>query len=43
MKIKEIAEIMEIPEGTAKVLIHRGRKRLQRIMVEEMGYAESKA
>lgn len=42
MKIKEIAEIMEIPEGTAKVLIHRGRKRLQRIMVEEMGYEESK-
>lgn len=42
MKIKEIGEVMQIPEGTAKVMIHRGRKILQRILVEEMGYEESK-
>ncbi|MGN0250411.1 MAG: sigma-70 family RNA polymerase sigma factor [Oliverpabstia sp.] len=40
MKIKEIGEVMEIPQGTVKVMIHRGRKRLQRILVEEMGYEE---
>lgn len=38
MKSKEIAEIMEIPEGTVKTLLHRGKKRLRTIMVEEMGY-----
>ena len=41
MKIKEIGEVMQIPEGTAKVMIHRGRKILKRILVEEMGYEES--
>lgn len=41
MKIKEIGEVMQIPEGTAKVMIHRARKILQRILVEEMGYEES--
>ena len=41
MKIKEIGEVMQIPEGTVKVMIHRGRKILQRILVEEMGYEES--
>lgn len=41
MKVKEIADIMEIPEGTAKVLLYRARKRLHRIFVEDLGYEET--
>lgn len=41
MKVKEIAEIMDIPEGTVKVLLYRARKNMYRIFVEEMGYEES--
>ena len=41
MKVREIAEIMMIPEGTVKVLLHRARKNMQRILVEEMGYEKS--
>lgn len=40
-KIKEIAEIMKIPEGTAKIWLYRGRKRLKSVLMEEMGYEES--
>lgn len=41
MKVREIAEIMDIPEGTVKVLLYRARKNMYRIFVEEMGYEES--
>lgn len=41
MRVKDIARIMEIPEGTVKVLLYRGRKKLRTVFVEEMGYEES--
>lgn len=29
MTVREVAEVMDIPEGTVKTLIHRGRQRLR--------------
>ena len=36
---REIAEAMELPEGTVKTLLHRGRKRLREMLMKsgEMG------
>lgn len=42
MKVKEIAEIMETTEGAVKVLLHRGRNKMKKIFMEEMGYEGSK-
>ena len=41
-KVKEIAEIMETTEGAVKVLLHRGRNKMKKIFMEEMGYEGSK-
>jgi RNA polymerase sigma factor (sigma-70 family) len=34
---KEIAQALEIPMGTVKVLLHRGRKELKRLVGKEVG------
>ncbi len=34
---KEIAEALEIPMGTVKVLLHRGRNELKRLVRKEVG------
>lgn len=41
LKVREIARIMDIPEGTVKIWMHRGRKKLKTVLTEEMGYEES--
>jgi RNA polymerase sigma-70 factor (ECF subfamily) len=36
LKYEEVAEVMEIPLGTVKTLIHRGRLRLRELVLREM-------
>lgn len=36
LKTKEIADIMKIPEGTVKTLLHRSRNKLRIILMEDM-------
>ena len=36
--VTEISEMMEMSESSIKVLLHRGRKKLRRILSEEMDY-----
>lgn len=43
LKVKEIAEILEMPEGTVKTYLHRGRKQLYTFLTkEEVGEDEQK-
>jgi RNA polymerase sigma-70 factor (ECF subfamily) len=37
LSYKEIAEALEIPMGTVKVLLHRGREELKRLVRKEVG------
>ncbi|MFH1681036.1 MAG: sigma factor-like helix-turn-helix DNA-binding protein, partial [Candidatus Eisenbacteria bacterium] len=41
LKYEEIAVVMEVPLGTVKTLIHRGRMRLRGLIVAELGFAEA--
>lgn len=36
LSVKEISEMMEMSESSIKVILHRGRKKLHRILSEEM-------
>jgi RNA polymerase sigma-70 factor (ECF subfamily) len=43
LKYEEIAAVMEVPLGTVKTLIHRGRSRLRDLLVAEMSFAPRRA
>lgn len=38
LPVSEISEMLDISESSVKVLLHRGRKKLRRILLEEMNY-----
>lgn len=38
LSVKEISEAMGVSESSVKVLLHRGRKKLRRLLMEDMAY-----
>jgi DNA-directed RNA polymerase specialized sigma24 family protein len=40
LRYEEVAAAMEVPLGTVKTLLHRGKSRLRDLVVREIGFAE---